>query len=237
MSETPSNPLPADQPAPAPKKKPMPRWARIVVILAGIIVMISGIAQFFGGGHDVPYGKDNITYYHDASRADADALAKALQDASYFGKNADGVTVLLDKKGDAVTLSFVVNPDKAKDLDTKKLFHDVFFTGLPAMTNNVRRRKSVHINLFRTTNIPLRSSGFDRECARFGGPILFRWIPERKRIMRQNHRHPLGLSRIKLNLRKSFKFAQRPLDRTIRLAHINLDNLSPGARAGVGHVK
>ena len=125
MQETPPTPLSGDQPVPAPKKKPMPRWARIVIGIAGFIVIISGIAQVFGGGHDVPYGKDNITYYHDASRADADALAKALQDANYFGKNADGVTVLLDKKGDAVTLSFVVNPDKAKDPDMKKLFHDL----------------------------------------------------------------------------------------------------------------
>src|SRR5579872_6083459 len=131
MQESSSTPPPGDQPASVPTppstpaKKPMPRWARIVIGIAGIIVVISGLAQMFGGGHDVSYGKDNITYYHDATRADADALAKALQDASYFGKIADGVTVLLDKKGDSVVLSFVVNPDKVNDPDTKKAFHDL----------------------------------------------------------------------------------------------------------------
>jgi hypothetical protein len=108
----------------------MPLWARLVVGLAGIIVIISGLYQIFGGpgGHDAAYGKDSITYYHDATRSDADALAKALKDAGYFGSNPDGVTVLLDKKGDAITLSFVIKPEKADDPDTKKALHDVAVT-------------------------------------------------------------------------------------------------------------
>jgi hypothetical protein len=130
MQEGSSTPPPGDQPAfplppSTPAKKKMPAWARIVIGVAGIIVIISGLLQLFGGGHDVTYGKDNITYYHDASRADADALAKALQDAAYFGKNSSGVTVLLDKNGDSIILSFVINPDKANDPDTKKAFHDL----------------------------------------------------------------------------------------------------------------
>src|SRR5580704_2161913 len=92
------NPPAGDQPAPAPKKKSkMPAWARIVVGVAGIIAMISGLVQIFGGsgGHDVSYDKDNIIYYHDATRADADALAKGLKDASFFGTDPGGFTVLL----------------------------------------------------------------------------------------------------------------------------------------------
>ena len=123
----------------------MPAWVRILVGLVGIIVIISGLLQIFGGrgGHDVPYGKDNITYYHDATRADADALAKGLQDASYFGSNADGVTVLLDKKGDAITVSFVVKPEKADDPATKKFFHDLAVTVTKSVSGKLSTIKLV----------------------------------------------------------------------------------------------
>jgi hypothetical protein len=124
------NPAAGDQSAPAPKKSKMPVWARIIVGVAGILVMISGLVEIFGGsgGHNVSYGKDNIIYYHDATRADADALAKGLKDASYFGSNTDGVTVLLDKLGDGFSISFVIKPEKAGDPATQKFFHDLAVT-------------------------------------------------------------------------------------------------------------
>lgn len=145
MQEGSVNPTAGEEPAPAPKKKKMPVWVRILMGLAGIIVIISGLLQVFGGrsGHDVPYGKDNITYYHDATRADADALAKGLQDASYFGSNADGVTVLLDKKGDAITVSFVVKPEKADDPATKKFFHDLAVTVTKSVSGKLSTIKLV----------------------------------------------------------------------------------------------
>jgi len=139
------NPPAGDQPAPASKKAKMPVWARLLVGLAGIIAIISGLYQIFGGpgGHDVPYGKDIVTYYHDATRADADALAKALKDAGYFGSNPDGVTVLLDKKADAITLSFVVKPEKADDPDTKKVFHDLAIAVAKSVSGNLTAIKLV----------------------------------------------------------------------------------------------
>ena len=125
-----SEPLPpsGSEPIPQPpKKKPMPMWTRIVFLIAGVIAIISGVSTIFGGhgGHDVEYGADDIRYYHDATKSDADALAKALKDASYFGGDTAGKTVLLDKTGDSIILSFVVNPDKAGDPATQKLFHDL----------------------------------------------------------------------------------------------------------------
>jgi hypothetical protein len=145
MQEGISNPPAGDQPAPASKKAKMPVWARLLVGLAGIIAIISGLYQIFGGpgGHDVPYGKDIVTYYHDATRADADALAKALKDAGYFGSNPNGVTVLLDKKADAITLSFVVKPEKADDPDTKKVFHDLAIAVAKSVSGNLTAIKLV----------------------------------------------------------------------------------------------
>jgi hypothetical protein len=129
MQEGIPNPPAGDQPTAAPRKAKMPLWVRLLVGLAGIIVIISGLRQIFGGGgHEASYGKDKVIYYHDATRADADALAKALQNAEFFGSNPDGVTVLLDKKGDDITLSFVVKPEKANDPDMKKVFHDLAVT-------------------------------------------------------------------------------------------------------------
>ena len=126
MSEGSSIP-PVESQSPPPKKKPMPVWARIIFGIAGLIAIVSGILTIFGGhsGHDVAYGKDDITYYHDATHADADAVAKALQDASYFGDANNGKTVLLDKTGDSIVISFVVNPDKASDPNIQKSFHDL----------------------------------------------------------------------------------------------------------------
>jgi len=146
MQEDIPNPPAGDQPAGASKKKAkMPVWARIVVGIAGIIAIVSGLYQIFGGpgGHDAPYGKDIVTYYHDATRADADALAKALKDAGYFGSNPDGVTVLLDKKGDAFTLSFVVKPEKADDPDMKKVFHDLAIVVAKSVSGNLTAIKLV----------------------------------------------------------------------------------------------
>jgi len=106
----------------------MPIWARIVVGIAGLIAIISGLHQIFGGpgGHDAQYGKDDIRYFHDATQSDADALAKSLQEAKFFGR--DGCTVLLDKQDEAITLSFVIPPEKADDPDAKKFFHDLAVT-------------------------------------------------------------------------------------------------------------
>jgi hypothetical protein len=121
-----ATPPPADIPQPAPaQKKSMPVWVRILFGIAGIIAIISGLYQIFGGGHNVNYGKDNIIYYHDATRSDADLLAKALQTDQYFGSNANGVSVLLDKKGDAITISFVFPDDKAGDTTLMKTLHDI----------------------------------------------------------------------------------------------------------------
>jgi hypothetical protein len=119
--------MPGGGPPPIPpvRKKGMPVWLRIVVGFVGIFAIIGGFKQIFGGGHDVKYGKDDIRYYHDATHSDADALAKALTDIQFFGSNPDGLTVLLDKQGDSVTLSYVVKPDKINDPDTLKIFHDL----------------------------------------------------------------------------------------------------------------
>jgi hypothetical protein len=124
MEDSTSNPPTGEQPTPPPAKKKLPAWVRILTAIAGLIVIVCGLLQWLGNGHDVQYDKDDIHYYHDATHADADALAKALKDAGYFG-NASGVTVLLDKKGDEITLSFVVDPQKVNDPAIQKDFHDV----------------------------------------------------------------------------------------------------------------
>ena len=124
MEDGTSIPPTGEIPTPPPAKKGMPKWVRILTAIAGLIVIVCGLLQWLGSGHDVQYGKDDIRYYHDATHADADAVAKALTDAKYFGNDTGG-TVLLNKKGDEITLSFVVNPEKISDPGVQKYYHDL----------------------------------------------------------------------------------------------------------------
>ncbi len=130
---------------PAPKKKTMPVWARILIGIAGIIAIVSGLSTVFKGfgQHEQDYGKDSIIYYHDATKDDCDKLAKALTDSKYFGQNPSGLAVLLDKTGDSFVISFVVNPDKANDPELKKEFHDLGVGIAPAVPGKLTKIRLV----------------------------------------------------------------------------------------------
>ena len=134
----------------------MPIWTRIIFLIAGVIAIVSGITTIFGGhgGHDAQYGADNIRYYHDATQSDADALAKALKDASYFGNISTGTTVLLDKSGDSIVISFVVKPEKADDPNTKKYFHDLGVTVSKSLSGTLTTVKLVDPDLNEKQSMP-----------------------------------------------------------------------------------
>jgi hypothetical protein len=131
-------------------------WARIIFLIAGVIAIISGLSTIFGGHgeHDVQYGADDIRYYHDATKADSDAVAKALKDASYFGSNTSGTTVLLDKTGDSIVISFVVNPDKAGDPNTQKFFHDLGVSIAKSISGTLSTVRLVDPNLNEKASMP-----------------------------------------------------------------------------------
>ncbi|MGD0137989.1 MAG: protein kinase [Tepidisphaeraceae bacterium] len=126
------------------------RWAKPLTLGFFILILVSSltlVGELTGIPTNVQYGKDNIIYYHDATRADADALAKALKDAAYFGCTTDGETVLLDKKGDAITISFMVRPEKADDPATQKFFHDLAVTVAKPVSGTLTTVKLVDLDL------------------------------------------------------------------------------------------
>jgi TPR repeat protein len=98
-------------------------------------------SQMLGGRGDATYGKDEIQYTNDATRADADAMAKALKNTGYFAGN--GVTVVLDKIGKDITLSFVVDPKKVSDPAVQKAFHDLAVGVAKSVSGNLKTVKLV----------------------------------------------------------------------------------------------
>ena len=126
------------------------RWRKPILYALFISLLLTAVgtlSTLMRNPTNVPYGKDNIIYYHDATRADVDALAKALQVAAYFGTMTNGVTVLLDKKGDAITISFVVKPEKADDPATKKFFHDLAVAVVKSVSGKLTSVKLVDEDL------------------------------------------------------------------------------------------
>ena len=116
QSSSPLGPVPlgsAIQPAAATASPSIWRYARIgissVVLLIAIIFAIAR-AVSPSNGTRLAVGDDEIFYSGSATKADAQALGKALTDIGYFNKT-NSITVLLAKDAAGTTLKFVVKED------------------------------------------------------------------------------------------------------------------------------
>ena len=66
-------------------------------------------------------------------------------------------------------------------------------------------------------------------------PAVGAGVPVAERLVVQHQGHGLALPRCQLHLGKGFQFLCRAENFSIRLGHVQLHNLCPGAVAGVGH--
>ncbi len=94
----------------------------LVLVLAIVVAIFVG--KDWVGTTRLKVGNSEIVYSGSSTKADAEALGKALTDIHYLGRTK-ATTIFLSKDDSGVTLQFVVNDNAAKKANTVNAFTQI----------------------------------------------------------------------------------------------------------------